>query len=99
MIYSKERYQNLFIQMSKLGCLYVNQDAIEKNKLAKENSSSTIREDQMDVLVDKDIANYQISIELMFEVLKDIYDAIRKPVLSGQLSELNIKDENDTTEL
>jgi hypothetical protein len=85
--------------MSKLGCLYVNQDAIEKNKLAKENSSSTIREDQMDVLVDKDIANYQISIELMFEVLKDIYDAIRKPVLSGQLSELNIKDENDTTEL
>lgn len=99
LIYSKERYQNLFIQMSKLGCLYVNQDAIEKNKLAKENSSSTIREDQMDVLVDKDIANYQISIELMFEVLKDIYDAIRKPVLSGQLSELNIKDENDTTEL
>jgi hypothetical protein len=85
--------------MSKLGCLYVNQDAIEKNKLAKENSSSTIREDQMDVLVDKDIANYQISIELMFEVLKDIYDAIRKPILSGQLSELNIKDENDTTEL
>ena len=68
-------------------------------KLAKENSSSTIREEQMDVLVDKDIANYQISIELMFEVLKDIYDAIRKPVLSGQLSELNIKDENDTTEL
>ena len=53
----------------------------------------------MDVLVYKDIANYQISIELMFEVLKDIYDAIRKPVLSGQLSELNIKDENDTTEL
>ena len=93
LIYSKERYLNLFLRMAKLNCLYVDNCAVERNK------AHTIPEDQITVLIDKGITDYPISTELMIEVLKDIYEALRMPIITGKLTELKESEYNGDSEL